>query len=270
MSRWNELPAELHPHVRQLVVRLRRLKDRGELSTRQLATATGYSTRSWQRYLNGGSLPPRGAVEAIARVSGDDADRLLVLHEMAAARWAEGSRRSSDAWDTTSEVLEVGPVDGRRYGRVPQAAVTVGAAALVVSVSAVLVLAVQLAKAREAAREAREPTVAAAGPPASASPDPASVLPTLYTCRPNRTDGRWYAGHSRTQDTVVTYGQSGPDVIEVQCLLRWAGFSPGDIDGIYGPMTQRAIKRFQAREGLEADGVIGPRSWKALRGVAKN
>jgi transcriptional regulator with XRE-family HTH domain len=251
-----------------LVVRLRRLKDRGELSTRQLATATGYSARAWRRYLNGRSLPPPGAVEAIARVSDDDAARLLVLHEMAAERWAEGDRRASDAWDTTSEVLEVGPVEPQRYGRVPQAAVTVGAAALVVSVSAVLVLAVQLARAREAAQEARERTVAAAPGPTT-SPDPVPVLPVPYTCRPERTDGRWYAGHSRTQDAVVVYGQAGPDVVEAQCLLRRAGISPGGIDGIFGPRTQRAVERFQAREGLEADGVIGAMSWKALRTATK-
>ncbi|WP_324617982.1 helix-turn-helix domain-containing protein [Streptomyces dysideae] len=90
MSRWKELPAELHPHVQQLIVRLRKLKDRSELSTSQLAAKTGYSARSWQRYLNGRSLPPREAVEAVARIGGDDPTRLLALHEIAAERWAEG------------------------------------------------------------------------------------------------------------------------------------------------------------------------------------
>ncbi|MEU5366434.1 peptidoglycan-binding protein [Streptomyces sp. NPDC005925] len=266
MSRWNELPAELHPHVRQLIVRLRRLKDRSELSTRQLAAATGYSGRSWQRYLNGGSLPPRGAVEAIAEACGDDADRLLVLHEMAAERWAEGSRDTSDAWDSMSETLEVGPADRQSYTRVPQMVVAVGAAALAVSVSAALVLAVQLAKARASAEDTRERTVTAAGSGAASAPGRSPVLPSLYTCRPKQSDGRWYAGHSRTRESTVVYGQTGPEVIEVQCLLSRAGFSPGDIDGIFGPMTQRAVKRFQTREGLEADGVIGPLSWEALRG----
>lgn len=269
VSRWSELPAELHPHVRQLIVRLRRLKDRGELSTRQLATATGYSARSWQRYLNGWSLPPRGAVEAIARVGGDDPDRLLVLHEMASERWAEGSRVSTDAWDITMELPESDAGERQRsYTRVPQTVVAVGAVALVVSLSAVLMLAVQLVKAREAAQHARERTVAAAGPEARASSHPAAPLPTLHTCRLKKTDDRWYAGYSRTQKTVVTYGQMGPEVLEVQCLLDRAGFTPGGIDGIFGPMTLREVKRFQAMEDLGADGVVGPLTWKALRVAA--
>ncbi|MFD0335093.1 helix-turn-helix domain-containing protein [Streptomyces erythrogriseus] len=87
MSRWKELPAELHPQVRDLIVRLRRLKDRSEYSTRQVAARTGYSARSWERYLGGRSLPPREAVEALARVCGGDPSSLLVLHEMASDRW---------------------------------------------------------------------------------------------------------------------------------------------------------------------------------------
>ncbi|MCZ9344028.1 helix-turn-helix domain-containing protein, partial [Streptomyces sp. TRM76130] len=75
MSRWKELPGELHPDVRRLIVHLRTIKDRGELSTRQLVTRTGYSARSWQRYLNGGALPPRAAVAAMARAAGDDPAR---------------------------------------------------------------------------------------------------------------------------------------------------------------------------------------------------
>lgn len=268
VSRWSELPAELHPHVRQLIVRLRRLKDRGELSTRQLAAATGYSTRSWQRYLNGWSLPPRGAVEAIARVGGDDPDRLLVLHEMAAERWAEGSRVSTDAWDLTMEMSE-SDTGGRQrtYTRVPQNVIAVGAVALVVSLSAVLMLAVQLVKTRDAARDARERTVAAA-PETESSTAPGASLPTMHTCRMKKTDGRWYAGYSRTRKTVVTYGQISPEVVEVQCLLDRAGHSPGGIDGIFGPMTLRAVKDFQKAEDLEPDGVVGPMSWKALRVTA--
>ncbi|MEV5049293.1 helix-turn-helix transcriptional regulator [Streptomyces griseoincarnatus] len=72
-------------------MRLRRLKDRSEYSTRQVAARTGYSARSWERYLGGRSLPPREAVEALARVCGGDPSSLLVLHEMASDRWGGAS-----------------------------------------------------------------------------------------------------------------------------------------------------------------------------------
>ncbi|MFI7410882.1 helix-turn-helix transcriptional regulator [Streptomyces sp. NPDC049627] len=88
MSRWAALPAELDPRVRQLVVRLRRLKDHSGLSLRGLAGRTEYSPKSWERYLGGRSLPPRAAVEALARVGGEDPTRLLALHEVAAEAWS--------------------------------------------------------------------------------------------------------------------------------------------------------------------------------------
>ncbi|MEU1304668.1 MULTISPECIES: peptidoglycan-binding protein [Streptomyces] len=267
MSRWKELPAELHPHVRHLIVRLRKLKDRGELSTRQLAAKTGYSTKAWERYLNGRSLPPREAVETIARISGDDPARLLVLREMAAERWAEGDRTTPRTRHSAPTAPEHEPAEQQPYKRLLHAAIAVGAVALVLSVSTTILLAVQLAEARATAKTDR--TGPAATQPDITAPDPASVLPALYTCRPKQTDGHWYAGHSHTQETVVAYGQTGSEVIEAQCLLRRAGISPGDVDGIYGPLTQRAVKRLQIREGLAVDGVIGPRTWKALRGAAQ-
>lgn len=241
---------------------LRKAKDRGELSTRQLATKTGYSTRSWLRYLNGRSLPPREAVQALARIGDEDPDRLLVLHEIAAARWAQGRNTARAAPQAAPATPEHQPKELKTYGRWLRIAIVAQTLALVVSVFVALVLAVQLAKARSAAEGASVDMVV------GTSPDPALVLPALYTCRPERTDGRWYAGHSRTQDTIVAYGDTGPAVIEAQCLLRRADISPGDIDGIFGPLTQRAVKRLQIRDGLTADGVIGPATWQALRGSA--
>lgn len=39
-----------------------------------------------------------------------------------------------------------------------------------------------------------------------------------------------------------------------------------DVDGIFGPQTEAAIKRFQRQNGLIADGIIGPMTWKRLIG----
>jgi N-acetylmuramoyl-L-alanine amidase len=39
-----------------------------------------------------------------------------------------------------------------------------------------------------------------------------------------------------------------------------------DVDGIYGPQTEDAIKKFQRQNGLAADGIIGPVSWQKLIG----
>lgn len=266
MSRWKPLPAELHPHVRQLIVRLRGLKDRGELSARQLAAKSGYSARSWQRYLNGRSLPPREAVEAMARIGGEDPTRLLALHDTAAERWAEGRTVTTAVPESALEGSSVtplhAPTERQPYGRHTRAAVVFGAVALVLSVSAALLLAVQLADARAELADRADT------PPATPAIVSETLVPVVYTCRLEEREGRWYAGLSRTSDTIVAYTHVGPVVAEAQCLLRRAGISTGDIDGVFGPQTQRAVVRVQKRDGLVVDGVIGPHTWKALREAA--
>lgn len=252
MSRWKELPTELHPYVHQLAVRLRRLKDHGGLTMRQLAAKTGYSTKSWERYLNGRSLPPRDAVEAMARIAGEEPDRLLALHEMAAEHWGATSGTASVA----PETAEGEP----RRGRPPR--VTVVAGVVVLAVSAAVLLAVRFT---DGSGGGAEHDGAAAAATVTAPTPSASPTPTAYTCRTERTDGGWYAGHSRSKETLVAYGEAGPEVAEVQCLLERAGLSPGEIDGIFGPQTQRAVKRLQKRDGLVVDGIVGPHTWKALR-----
>ncbi|MET9291217.1 helix-turn-helix domain-containing protein [Streptomyces sp. NPDC003077] len=91
MPRWKELPAPLDHRARQLVVQMRRLKDHSGLSLIALAAKTAYSKSSWERYLNGRKLPPKEAVEALARACGADPVRLLALHEVAAAAWPAGT-----------------------------------------------------------------------------------------------------------------------------------------------------------------------------------
>ena len=39
-------------------------------------------------------------------------------------------------------------------------------------------------------------------------------------------------------------------------------------DGIYGPQTRRAVRRFQRRSGLAVDGIAGPATLSAL-GLAR-
>ena len=50
----------------------------------------------------------------------------------------------------------------------------------------------------------------------------------------------------------------------LQRRLRTAGFSPGPIDGRYGPLTQAAVESFQASRDLQIDGIAGPLTLTAL------
>jgi hypothetical protein len=52
----------------------------------------------------------------------------------------------------------------------------------------------------------------------------------------------------------------------VRHLQRELGFAGDDVDGIYGAMTERAVRRFQKSRGLVADGIAGPKTFEALSG----
>jgi peptidoglycan hydrolase-like protein with peptidoglycan-binding domain/DNA invertase Pin-like site-specific DNA recombinase len=51
----------------------------------------------------------------------------------------------------------------------------------------------------------------------------------------------------------------------LQVTLRRLGWSPGPIDGLFGPRTEAAVVRFQRSAGLAADGIAGRRTSRALR-----
>ena len=63
---------------------------------------------------------------------------------------------------------------------------------------------------------------------------------------------------------VVRMGDHGPTVSYLQLALSRAGFGPGEIDGLFGPATRRALTAFQVSRRLIVDGVAGPLTWQAL------
>ncbi len=64
-----------------------------------------------------------------------------------------------------------------------------------------------------------------------------------------------------------TSPQLRDEVKAMQTLLAADGFQV-TVDGIFGPETEAAVKRFQLERGLLDDGVVGPLTWAALTGEA--
>ena len=64
--------------------------------------------------------------------------------------------------------------------------------------------------------------------------------------------------------TLSKYGSSGDEVIKIQTKLSNWGYYNGDIDGQYGYLTYSAVKAFQVKNGLDADGIAGPQTLAAL------
>jgi peptidoglycan hydrolase-like protein with peptidoglycan-binding domain len=50
----------------------------------------------------------------------------------------------------------------------------------------------------------------------------------------------------------------------VQDALAKLGFDPGEVDGLDGPKTQKAVREFQAQASIGIDGVVGPKTRQAL------
>ncbi|MEV5148282.1 DUF2690 domain-containing protein [Streptomyces sp. NPDC052727] len=87
MPRWKALPEDLDPQIKEFTVQLRQLADRGGLNTTALADRTGYGKTSWERYLGGRLLAPKGAVIALAEATGTDPGPLTTLWELAERSW---------------------------------------------------------------------------------------------------------------------------------------------------------------------------------------
>ncbi|MBT2396620.1 XRE family transcriptional regulator [Streptomyces sp. ISL-100] len=103
MPRWKALPEELDPQVKEFASQLRRLVDRSGLSIAAVADRTGYSKTSWERYLNGRLLAPKGAVVALADVTGTNTNHLTTMWELAERAWSRSEMRH----DMTMEAIRI-------------------------------------------------------------------------------------------------------------------------------------------------------------------
>jgi lysozyme family protein len=69
------------------------------------------------------------------------------------------------------------------------------------------------------------------------------------------------AGAGVAVGQTLSQGDRGSTVVQLQKKLGIAA------DGVYGPQTRAAVRRFQRRRGLTVDGVAGPQTLAAL-GIA--
>ncbi len=53
-------------------------------------------------------------------------------------------------------------------------------------------------------------------------------------------------------------------IIDIQKALAQRGLKPGPLDGIWGRQTAAAVREFQAKNGLDVDGIVGPLTLAAL------
>jgi hypothetical protein len=63
---------------------------------------------------------------------------------------------------------------------------------------------------------------------------------------------------------ILRKGDRGPAVSQYQSSLSRVGFTPGKIDGIFGPRTEFSTMNLQRRHRLPVDGVAGPATYRII------
>ncbi len=63
---------------------------------------------------------------------------------------------------------------------------------------------------------------------------------------------------------TLSVGSKGEYVVQLQERLKQLGFFNGTVDGVFGPLTESAVRSFQASKGLVANGIVDSITWDAL------
>lgn len=67
--------------------------------------------------------------------------------------------------------------------------------------------------------------------------------------------------------TKMLWYEPDPDIQAVQRCLNAMRYTAGPVDGVFGPVTEAALRAFQKDHNIRADGIVGPHTTAALGGV---
>ncbi|MFD4506316.1 peptidoglycan-binding protein [Streptomyces sp. NPDC058457] len=99
----------------------------------------------------------------------------------------------------------------------------------------------------------------------------AATPATVYACNVTGGFGPLTAGYYKGDTVIPSTSQVTAAGKEAQCLLKYRGYDPGTVDGIFGSKSQAAARAFQhdtndiCEAALKEDGSVGPKTWPWLR-----
>jgi peptidoglycan hydrolase-like protein with peptidoglycan-binding domain len=104
-------------------------------------------------------------------------------------------------------------------------------------------------------------------PPSASTPNPTPRPAATQTTSSTATASP--PTETRTENQEVRFpllkkGDRGPAVERLQTRLTTLGFYSDEIDGVFGPQTEEAVKALQTDSQLEPDGVVGPATWTVV------
>ena len=100
--------------------------------------------------------------------------------------------------------------------------------------------------------------------PDAAEPDEPADQPADEPAAPAAPAFSYCAYTYAVRVNLLKKGCYGPQVANMQRLLRDHGFDPGEIDGVFGEQTKEALMAFQTAAGITVDGEWGGESANAM------
>ncbi|MDJ0773695.1 MAG: peptidoglycan-binding protein [Mastigocoleus sp. MO_167.B18] len=77
-------------------------------------------------------------------------------------------------------------------------------------------------------------------------------------------------GSSTSYSSTLRVGSRGSQVTSLQQRLKELGYFKGNTTKYFGPITKNAVINFQKSQGLKPDGIVGVKTWNALRNPKTN
>lgn len=108
-------------------------------------------------------------------------------------------------------------------------------------------------------------------PSPTSSTKPVAVSPTSIVVpisnlpkRPTNSQSAAIKTPSTVDLPVLRRGMQGSAVTQLQERLKSLGFFKGTVDGVFGEVTEVAVKSAQQSLKIPADGIVGPSTWSVL------
>jgi len=99
-----------------------------------------------------------------------------------------------------------------------------------------------------------------------------AAAPTTETQAPATTGGKATTFRIALPKPGQPIGPLSPEkqVIQVQKAMTILGYEVGKPDGVYGEKTLKAVRKFQTKHKLAADGLVGVKTAKAINKALAN
>ena len=110
---------------------------------------------------------------------------------------------------------------------------------------------------------ATSPSIAAPAPQPSNAPEEDFDLSTISSACVKQFPGiKLSIADEEVKDPIVRgYIVDVQEILRLMYETNFLGVDPGPADGVFGRMTDRAVRNYQAAMGITVDGLVGQETW---------